>query len=415
MHRTDTVVIGAGQAGVALSRCLSDAGRDHVVLDRGRLGERWRTERWDSLRLLTPNWMSRLPAWRYTGDDADGFMTAGAFVRHLERYAASFVAPVREDTRVESVAQSGDGYRVDTTGGSWSAANVVVASGVEGAVRVPDVARDLARSIRQLPSSSYRNPDGIAAGGVLVVGSSATGVQIADELARSGRRVVLASSGHTRVPRRYRGSDIFWWLDRSGSFDTTIDRMPDRAAARRAPSLQLVGRPDHARLDLGVLQERGVEVVGALRHADGTRVGFAGDLDAFVAAADRRMHRTLDGLDRLAHEEGLDASIGSPDRPPPIAVGTPRERIDLRAAGIETVVWATGFTRSYPWLHVPVVGADGEIAHWKGVTGAPGVYVLGLRFQHYRNSNFIDGVGRDAAYVARHIVTRTSKRREVAA
>jgi len=292
---------------------------------------------------------------------------------------------------------------------------VVIATGVEGYVHVPSASEALALSIRQLPSNHYHRPDDVAAGAVLIVGASATGIQLADELTRAGRHVLLAVGNHTRMPRRYRGRDIFWWLQHIGMLDTTIDQMPDRVAARRVPSMQLVGRPDHAQLDLGVLQHRGVELAGALRDIDGTRVRFADGLAVSIAASERRMHRTLDRIDRVVDAKGTSHDVAPPDRPAPIAVPATQADVDLRASGFETVIWATGFARSYSWLHVPVLGDDGEIRHQRGVTAAAGLYVLGQRFQHFRNSNFIGGVGRDAAFIAHHIAARHASRTEAAA
>jgi putative flavoprotein involved in K+ transport len=410
--RTETVVVGAGQAGLVLSRYLSDAGRDHVVLERGRVAHRWRTERWDSLRLLSPNWINVLPGAHDQGGDPNGFMRAEEFVASLEQYAVSFAAPVREETAVEQVRPAGDGYLVETNQGSWHATNVVIATGTEGRVFVPSIAGGLDRSIAQLRSNEYKNPSQLSAGGVLVVGASATGVQLADELARSGRDVVLAVGEHTRMPRQYFGRDIFWWLDRAGILDTTIDAVRDPRAARSAPSFQLVGRPTHETLDLGVLQQGGARLAGRLAHLDGHRVTFADDLAATLDAAQQRMHRTLDRIDRT--RVCLGDANGHTDRPAAVRVERAVTELDLRADGIDTVVWATGFRPSYPWLRVPVFDADGNVRQRRGVTCAAGLYALGLRFQHYRSSNFIGGVGRDACFIARHIVAR-SESKEVAA
>jgi putative flavoprotein involved in K+ transport len=410
MHATDTLIIGGGQAGLAMSRSLADRGIDHVVVERGRVAERWRSERWDSLRLLTPNWMTRLPGFTYDGNDPAGFMTAGEFASHLDRYAITTGAPVLEHTAVESLAFDGDEYRLDTTAGSLRAPNVVVATGWSDLPAVPKVARRLSPDVRQIAPRDYRSPASVPDGGVLVVGASATGVQLAEELRAAGREVVLAVGGHSRLPRRYRGMDIFWWLERIGNFDRTIDEMPDAAAARREPSVQLVGRADHRTIDLGTLQAAGVRLAGRLVDVDGSSASFAGDLEETTAAADRRMRRVLREIDLHAAATGLESEVLDPAPPPPVVPAPSPPRLDLRAEGITNVVWATGHRRSYPWLKVPVVGTDGEIRQRRGVTPAPGLYVLGQRFQHFRNSNFIDGVGRDAAYVADHVAAHLSAR-----
>jgi putative flavoprotein involved in K+ transport len=415
MRTTETIIIGAGQAGMALSRRLTDAGRDHVVLERGRLGERWRSERWDSLRLLTPNWMTRLPGWAYSGADHDGFMTVPELVSFFDAYAASFSCPIQQETTVTSVRLDAQGYRVETDQGSWSSTNVVIATGVEGRPHVPSVERALSPSIHQVVATRYRNPQSLPPGGVLVVGASASGAQLADELARSGRDVVLSVGGHTRMPRRYRGLDVFWWFEQAGLFDTTVDELPDRRSGASAPSLQLVGRTSHERIDLATLQERGVGLTGRLDHIDGTTVAFRDDLASSISASELRMRRTLGQFDDLVERGEVDAGMGPADPPPTVPVPTSPTAIDLADRGIGTVLWATGFRRSYPWLHVPVLDGTGEIRQRRGVTEAPGLYVLGLRFQHHRNSNFIDGVGRDAAYLARHIATSGRANHEVAA
>src|SRR3954447_9604870 len=300
MTTVDTVVIGAGHAGLAVSRLLSAAGRDHVVLDRGRVGERWRTERWDSLHLLTPSWMTRLPGWSYEGGDTDAYLSAGAFVDHLEAYAASFGAPVEGGTTVEQVRVSGGGgsrYAVATDRGTWQADNVVIATGPHGIPRIPaGLARD-----DVFTSSEDRNPGQLPDGGVLVVGASSSGVQIADELTRAGRKVVLAVGRHTRMPRRYRGVDIFWWLETTGRLARNIDEVPDPVAARREPSLQLVGGSGTERsapdIDLDLLQARGVRLTGRLNQAFGRMAHFSDDLADTVGAAEHTMHRFLDRVD----------------------------------------------------------------------------------------------------------------------
>ena len=324
MHTIDTVVIGAGHAGLAVSRLLTGARRDHVVLDRGRVAERWRTERWDSLHLLTPNWMTRLPGWYYGGSDPDGHLSAAGLVAHLERYAASFDAPVVGDTTVHELGEGPGGYRVVTDRGTWRARHVVIATGPHGLPRVP-AGLDGAEV---LTANRYRNPARLGPGGVLVVGASASGVQIADELNRAGRDVVLAVGRHTRMPRRYRGMDIFWWLESTGRLARTIDDVPDAAAARREPSLQLVGRPGEGGqapdLDLAALQARGVRLAGRLEEMTGSRARFRPDLADQAAAADARMHRFLDAVDDYVGRAGLtDRGPGTGPAPAARRTGAP--------------------------------------------------------------------------------------------
>lgn len=396
MQRTDTVVVGAGQAGLSTSRLLADAGRDHVVLERGRVGERWRSERWDSLRLLTPNWMTRLPQHDYDGDDPDGYMTAAALAARFDDYARSFEAPVAEGVDVRSVRAAATGeYVVETSAGGWRAANVVVATGWFADPVVPPFAAALDQRIHQLHAGQYRDPSSLPDGGVLVVGASASGVQLADELARSGRRVRVAAGSHVRLPRRYRGRDVLWWLDRAGVLDDRPDGRPQHAL--RQPSLQLVGRPTD--LDLGVLAGDGVEIAGRLLGVDGTRAYFGDDLADVVADADRRLHRVLDRIDSCArHTTAIAAARPAPLRLPPAPT-----HVDLRAEGITSVLWATGHRPSFPWLHVPVLDGAGAIRHRGGVTPVPGLYAVGMRWQSTRRSTYIDGARHDAAAVVDHL------------
>jgi len=404
MRRTEAVVIGGGQAGLAMSRCLAESDVDHVVLERGRVAERWRSERWDSLRLLTPNWQSRLPGFRYQGPDPDGYMRVGEVVDFLERYARSFAAPVEEGTTVLSVEAVEGGYRVETDRGAWQSASVVIATGHCDTPLVPAFAASLAADVVQLAPSQYRHPDQLPAGGVLVVGASASGVQLADEIHASGRPVTLAVGRHTRLPRVYRGRDILWWLDAMGVFDESVEDVFDPAVSRSQPSLQLVDRSDRATLDLPALRDRGVRLAGRATGADGGRVLFADDLVAYTAAADARLARLVQRIDIFAARTGLDADVGPPEPFRPFLWPDPGPaEVDVRAEGIRSVVWATGFRRLYPWLKVPVLDGRGEIRHEGGVTAFPGLYVLGLYFLRRRKSSFIDGVGRDAMELAAHL------------
>ena len=409
---TNTVVIGAGHAGLAVSRCLADRGVEHVVLERGRLGERWRTARWDSFRLLTPAWMMRLPGYAYEGEDGDAYLTAPELVGYLGDYARSFAAPVHEMTTVNRVSRDGAGYVVGTDRGDWRSSNVVVATGYNSRGVIPAVAAGLPPELVQLNPASYRRPGLLPDGAVLVVGASASGVQIADELAQSGRDVVLAVGSHTRLPRRYRGRDILWWLDQIGSMDRTIDDVPDPIAARREPSLQLAGsqRP----VDLDALQARGVRLAGRLIDAEAGDVRFADDLLATTTAADVRLNRVLANIDRYAAANVAGMSMAadvSTVAAPAIPVRPGPRWLNLDRAGVRTVIWATGFRPTYPWLTVPVLDPTGRIRHERGVTAAPGLYAIGLRFQHRRNATFIDGARHDAAHVTDHLAARQSLQR----
>jgi putative flavoprotein involved in K+ transport len=410
MIRIPALVIGAGQAGLAMSRCLTRHGIDHVVLERGRVAERWRSERWDSLRLLTPNWMSRLPDWRYRGDDPDGFMRAAEYVDYLSAYAAA--APVLTGTAVRAVRPTNDGYRVETAGGTWLAGAVVIATGHCDTPAVPAMARNLPEDVVQVSPSAYRNPGQLPPGGVLVVGASATGAQIAEELQLAGRQVTLAVGRHSRVPRRYRGRDIWHWLDASGVLDDRWDRVGDIDRARRQPSFQLVGRPEPRNLDLGTLRDCGVRLAGHVAGIEAGHVRFHNDLDESAGEAQATLERLLARLDGCADAAGAPRD---PDAMRPIIVPRAPVSLDLVGEGVRSVVWATGYRRDYGWMQVPVIGADGEIVHDGGVTPAPGLYVLGLRFMRRRRSNFIDGVGQDAEELSAHLAAWLSQCRRRAA
>lgn len=419
----DTLVVGAGHAGLAVSRLLSAAEHDHVVLDRGRVAERWRSERWDSLHLLTPNWMTRLPGWCYAGPDPDGYLSCAELVRHLEGYAASFHAPVIANTTVVEVAASRGpgcaGLRVVTDNGTWHARHVVVATGPHGRPHLPTGLAGVSDRVEVFPASAYRNPAALLPGGVLVVGASASGVQIADELIRAGREVVIAVGRHTRMPRRYRGMDSFWWLEATGRLARTINQVANIAAAQQETSLQLVGRPEpHLRgrdLDLRDLQARGVRLLGRLEHVVGTVASFKADLSEQVTEADRRMHRFLDAVDRYIDKAGLSREVLPRVRPDPLRIPDPVTRLDLAGEHLRTVIVAAGYRPDHSWLHIPVLAPDGSIRQQRGVTPVPGLYVVGQYFQHRRDSGFIDGARHDARYVVDHLVGRRTRHRRPAA
>lgn len=403
MQHTDAIIIGAGQAGLAMSVCLSRRGIDHAVLDRGRVAERWRSERWDSLRLLTPNWMSRLPGWSYGGADPDGYMTMPEVVRLIEDYARAGSAPVETGVTVRAVERAAKGYRIETDQGVRMAPVVVIATGHCDVPLVPTMARHVSPAVHQVTPSRYRNPDSLPAGGVLVVGASATGVQLAEELHRSGRPVTLAVGRHSRMPRLHRGRDIMEWMDRIGLLDERADGSRDLGRARAQPSLQLVGHPDRRTIDLAVLHAQGVRIVGRAIGIDAHRVHLRDDLAETTAAAQATLERLLARIDAAAGalagtETPGTKMLGAFTLPPSPTV------LDLMAEGIRSVVWATGFRRNYGWLRVPVLDADGELIHHGGVTPSPGLYALGLRFLRRRKSNFIDGVGADAEELAEEIL-----------
>jgi putative flavoprotein involved in K+ transport len=404
MKYATTVIIGAGQSGLAMSRHLSDRSIDHVLIERGEVANSWQTERWDSLRLLTPNWQSRLPGFAYQGDDPDGYMRMPEVVDYLRRYAAASAAPVQRHTRVTRVCQVDRGYEVTTDKGRWRCRTIVLASGACNTAIVPSVASELPRGITSLTPMQYRNASTLPDGGVLVVGASATGVQLASEIQSSGRSVVLSVGEHMRLPRVYRGRDIKWWMDVIGAMDVRYDEVDDLDRARRLPSLQLIGTPERITIDLNGLHKAGIEIVGRVVGLSAGKAQFSGALANHCALADLKMNRLLASIDAWLRASGQQDRFPSPCRFEPTNLG-PQKRLDLdlNDSSIRTVVWATGYRPDYSWLDVPVFDRKGRIRHDGGVVMAPGMYVMGLPFMRRRKSSFIDGAGDDAADLAAHL------------
>jgi putative flavoprotein involved in K+ transport len=411
MRTTRTIIIGAGQAGLALSRYLSGARHEHVLLERGRVGERWRSERWESLALLTPNRFSELPGF-VPHAEPDGFLSRDAFVGYLEEYARSFSAPVLEGVSVLQVTQAPrGGFLVRTDSGEWNADTVVLATGHADEPLVPAVAAAAPDGLIQLHSSRYRSPGRMPPGGVLIVGAGPSGQQLAAELRRTGRRVVLAVGRHARMPRRYRGHDIWHWLTELGSLEDTLADVPHERSASPSPSLALSGAGGGEQLDLTSLAAAGVAVTGRLRGFSGRHALFAADLGTTVEESDRRMRRLLEKIDRHIDACRSSEPATAAEPIPPVTLPPGQPMVDLEAEEISTVIWATGYRRSYPWLDVDVLGEDGEIAQTRGVTAVSGLYTLGFRFQHRRKSHFIGGVSDDARVLATQILGRSSDAR----
>jgi len=403
MQRRDVVIIGAGQAGLAMSLHLSQMNIEHVLLERGLVANSWRTERWDSLRLLTPNWQSRLPGHAYTGEDPHGFRTMPETIEFLSDYAQRIHAPVEAGTTVLCVRRSSEGYRVTTQLGEWSARAVVIASGACNLASVPSFAKDLPGGTASITPMEYRNPDRLEESGVLVVGASATGVQLASEIQKSGRPVILATGEHVRLPRTYRGRDIKWWMDAIGVLDMGLSEVDDIRRVRQVPSLQLIGTPERETIDLNSLQAMGVTVTGRLMGIDGRKLQFSGSLANVCALADLKMNRLLHSIDAWIERHGL-STAHEPCRYEPTHIpDSPLLHLNVGDAGIRTVVWATGYRPDYSWLDVPVVTPRGELRHAGGLVASPGLYVLGLPFLRKRKSNLIDGVGDDACALSAHL------------
>ena len=398
-------MIGAGHCGLAVSQALSARSIDHVVLERGEVANSWRNQRWKSLRLLTPNWQSGLPGFPYTGRDPNGFMTMAEVVEHISAYAASISAPVRTRTTVTSVRCSGSGYLIATDGGELSCLSLVIAIGAASLPHVPAIREAIPKSVQCFTAFDYREPGGLPHGGVLVVGASATGVQLADEIQRSGRPVTLAVGEHVRLPRTYRGRDVLWWMERSGVWGQRYDEIEDLERARRLPSPQLVGTPEHSSLDLNALRAAGVEIVGRLAGLRDGRALFSGGLANKIALADLKMNRLLDTFDGWSRSNEADAAVGPVERFEPTHAPTaPRLSLDLTCGEIRSIVWATGFRPDYRWLDVPVTDHKGLLRHEGGVvSGSQGMYAIGLPVLRRRKSTFIIGAGDDALDIVEQV------------
>jgi putative flavoprotein involved in K+ transport len=374
------------------------------VLERGEVANSWRTERWDSLRLLTPNWQSRLPGFRYEGPEPDGYMTMGEVTEFIERFAKFSRAPVRAGTNVTSVRRTDDGYLVSTSLGEISCQTVVIASGACNQPVVPQFAQAVPAVVDRLTMFDYRDPSQLADGDVLVVGASATGVQLAAELQQSGRPVVLSVGEHVRLPRTYRGRDVLWWMDASGVWDQRYDELEDLTRARGLPSPQLIGTPERTTLDLNALASMGVKLVGRWAAVRDGRALFSGGLRNVFSLADLKMERLLDTFDEWARTYGHDDEVSLSERfAPTRAPDSARLQLDLTRGEISTIVWATGFRPDYGWLDVPVVDAKGQLRHNGGVVDSPGLYALGLPVLRRRKSSFIYGIEDDAREVIDHL------------
>lgn len=402
-ERHDTVIIGGGQAGLAMSYHLSQRGREHVVFERRRIAERWRTERWDSLRFQLPNRWLELPGKTYSGSDPEGFSHKEDVLQFVLDYAQEIAAPVRTGVEVTRLSQSDDDcYSIETSDGTIEARHVVIATGPFQHALIPDFSRAIPASIHQIDAAHYRNPEQLPQGAVLVVGSGNSGSQIADELLRSGRRVFLAISRHVRVPRRYRGKDIIWWYEQLGRFDVNIDTFPGR---RYPPTTIMTGIDGGYDLAPRHLGNAGVILLGRLQGAADGALGFADDAAEILAAADRSHAGFIEAADALAATQAMHSVVERGDAPlqlPPLHLDGVRT-LNLRQEDIGTIIWASGHRFGFDWVHLPIIDANGLPIQMRGVTACRGVYFLGLHWMHTFRSAILAFMGRDAGYLAGHI------------
>ena len=405
VERVETLVIGGGQAGLAMSHMLSQRGLTHLVLERQRIAERWRSERWDGLRFQFPNWSISLPDFPFPHIDPEGFATPGEIADFITAYAAFIGAPVRCGVNVSALRRRDgvSGFVAETSDGSIEVDNVVVATGPYQRPRIPPHLRDDA-GILQLDASGYKTPAQLPAGAVLVVGSGASGAQIAEELLGAGRRVYLAIGHHTRLPRRYRGHDLIWWLSAMGIDQTPVEA---RGPSRLLPVIS--GAHGGHTIDFRRFAADGVTLLGRLEAAREGVIGVAADLAQNIAGGDATYFTFLDLVDANVQRHGLNLPQDPAARDvlsdPPCLV-EPIRRLDLRAEGIGAVIWATGYGLDFGWIEIPVLDARGEPVHRGGITAVPGLYFLGLQWLSKMSSSFLSGVGDDAARLADHIAAR---------
>jgi len=407
-ERHDTVVIGGGQAGLAMSAVLQTYGREHVVLERRRVGERWRYERWASLRFQFPNWSLELPGYAYRGDDPNGFAHWREVLGVIEDYAASTRAPVRERTEVSGLRTDDGGFVLSVPAGTIHASHVVVATGPFQRPRIPPLSESVAPSVLQTDPTRYRRPEELPDGAVLVVGSGASGCQLADELLRAGRTVFLSVSRHRRVPRRFRGKDVYWWLDRIGRFAQTIDSFPGR---RWPPSTVVTGMSGGYDVDVRQMAANGIRVLGRVVGASDHVLAVASNANDILDEADAAFAAFLTAARDLA---AANPDLGLAQEESTESAGLPAtvaevDSLDLQRENIAAIIWATGYSYDYDWLQVPVLDAQDRPLQRRGVTQVPGLYFLGLHWMHTFKSGLFSGVGSDAEYLAEHIRLMTRR------
>ena len=404
VERIETLVIGGGQAGLTMSHRLKQRGLPHLVLERHRIAERWRSERWDGLKFQFPNWSVRLPDFAFPHRDPDAFTSTAEIIDFIEAYAAFVAPPIRCGIEVTRLRRGdlASGFVAETSDGPIVADNVVVATGPYQRPLIPEVLRDA--DVFQIHASRYRNPQQLPPGAVLVIGAGASGAQIAEELYRAGRRVFLSVGRHTRLPRRYRGRDLIRWLAELGIDETPVEQ---RGPSRLLPVI--TGAYGGHTIDFRRFAADGVTLLGRVQAARDGVIDIAPDLAESLANGDAIYAAFLETVDahvkqhRLMLPEDPDARACLPDPP---CVTEPIRRLGLQAEDLVAVIWATGYGVDFGWIDIPVLDVRGEPVHRNGVSDVPGLYFLGLQWLSKMKSSFLSGVGDDAAVLAGHIAIR---------
>jgi putative flavoprotein involved in K+ transport len=398
------VIIGGGQAGLAMSYHLKQSGIDHVILEKHQIAHSWKTKRWDAFCLVTPNWQCRLPGYPYQGSDPNGFMLRDEIVAYIENYAKYIAAPVKEGVAVTRLRQEADGgFALETSAGEMTADAVVLAVSGYHVPNVPRMADRLDGSVTQLHSAAYRSPEHLPPGEVVVIGSGQSGCQIAEDLHLAGRKVHLAVGSAPRCPRVYRGRDAVEWLDDLGQYDLPVDQHGLKEKVRKNANHYLTGRDGGRDIDLRKFALEGMSLYGRLRDVEGGRLMFADDLVKNLDNADR----VYNGICGLIDDHIARNAIDAPPSPHYAPVWTPADtplELDPAKAGISTIIWTTGFRSDWSWVELPIFDGAGYPTHRRGVTSMDGVYVLGLPWLYTWGSGRFVGVGRDAAYVTQHIL-----------
>jgi putative flavoprotein involved in K+ transport len=407
-EEVETVIVGGGHAGLTMSYFLSQTGRQHVILERARMGERWRSERWDSFCFQFPNWTIELPGYKYRCDDPEAFAPGCEIVRFIEEYAAFVKAPMRCGVEVISLEQEADPghYLLKTNKDAIKASNVVIATGPYQLPVIPVASADVPKNIFQVHSNAYRNSTQLPPGAVLVVGSGASGCQIADDLNHSGRHVYLSVGRHSRVPRRYRGKDFAYWGPALGRTEQVVDTVP--VHLRKGAELLLTGANGGYDVDLRAMAARGIVLLGHLQGINDGELIFADDLDQNLAKGDESFANFKKAVDDYVTMNGLEFPV---ERESDVSryIPSPLSRLNLKDANISAIVWATGFGCNFDWVKLPACDDAGEPVHRRGVTQFPGIYFLGLRWLYKRKSAFLlrASGAEDAAYLAERINARS--------
>jgi putative flavoprotein involved in K+ transport len=411
----ETIVVGGGQAGLAISYYLKQEGRQHLVLEQASaVAHAWRTQRWDSFTLVTPNFQVRMPGAEYNGGDPYGFMSLAEVIKYFDRYVESFDLPVHCGVEVFSVEKRGEKFLVRTSEGRYEADNVVIATGLYQSARIPNLSERIPSQVLQIHSMHYKNPSSLPDGAVLVVGTGQSGAQIAEELYQSGRKVYLSIGSAGRVPRRYRGKDINDWFTQMGMFDTKVEQLKS-AQDKFAPHPQISGKNGGESLNLHQFARDGVVLLGHIRDARGGHLVIAPDLKETLTKVDQFEINALKAIDDYIVRAGLNAPA---ETIPQLCDGYAQEvitELDLKGAAISTILWATGYDYDFSLVKLPVVDEDGYPIQKRGVTEYGGLYFLGMPWIHSRRSGILFGVGDDAAYLAAHIVAREQKQSQVIA